>query len=780
MTSLSRRTTFPPGWAGEPLERRIALSRALLALERIVPRLWPAFGFGGFYLALALTGLFQIIAWPGQALLMAATITAIGLSLENGFRDFAWPHDIDAARRLERDNGLLHRPISERGDRMAGAAADPFAEALWKLHQARALPRKLRLALPHTDLAQRDPKGLRWYLLIALAVGVAMARSDTGARLIGAFDSGAGAAASIDAWVDPPPYTGVPLIALHPGDGPITVPQGSVVRLRVHGAPRRPGLAAGPNQAPRFAGEDGEYASNFVIAHDARVRVRVGGHAIGKWDIRAAPDARPVIAFTGKPKATAQLATDFAFKGSDDYGVTRVRAILKPHGKPGKPLVVDLPLPQVSAKQVALDSYVDLTGHPYAGLMVDARLEARDATGQTGLSAPVTFKLPARVFTDPLARALVEQRQHLATSDAAGKRIVGMTLDALSIGPERFYDNRNDIFLAIRNAFFGVQNARQQADYAKVEDLLWQTALKLERGGLLSAAEELRKLQRMLAAALASGAPQDVVDELLKRYNEAMQRYLQAMQANPGALNQQPIPPGAKTLGEDDIQTLMKMIQQLSQAGDRKQAAQLLAMLQSMLENLHMSQGGSGQSAQNKALNQQMQKFGALMGKQRALLDKTFRQRQGQGDPKDGGAQGLAQQQGNLQKELQDAMKGMDPKAAGKLGEAGRAMSEAQKSLAQGDMANAGNAQNQALEALRQGAQQLAQAAQEAQDGQQAGGRDPLGRGNSPLGDSGVKIPGPDEIARAREILQELRRRAAQMNRPQQERDYLDRLLKAF
>ncbi|HEU4550898.1 MAG TPA: DUF4175 family protein, partial [Rhizomicrobium sp.] len=60
------------------------------------------------------------------------------------------------------------------------------------------------------------------------------------------------------------------------------------------------------------------------------------------------------------------------------------------------------------------------------------------------------------------------------------------------------------------------------------------------------------------------------------------------------------------------------------------------------------------------------------------------------------------------------------------------------------------------------------------------GGRDPLGRGNSPLGNSGVKIPGPDEIARAREILQELRRRAAEMNRPQQERDYLDRLLKAF
>jgi hypothetical protein len=458
-----------------------------------------------------------------------------------------------------------------------------------------------------------------------------------------------------------------------------------------------------------------------------------------------------------------------------------VHAILKPHGRPGKALVVDLPLPEASAKQVAMHSYVDLTGHPYAGLSVDARLEARDATGQSGLSDTVTFRMPARVFTGPLARALVEQRQRLATSDAAGKRIVGVTLDALSIGPERFYDNRNDIFLAIRNAFFGVQNARKEADYTRVEELLWQTALKLERGGLLSAAEELRKLQRMLAAALVSGAPQDVIDELLKRYNEAMQRYLEAMQANPGATNQQPLPPDAKTLGEDDVQTLMKMIQQLSAAGDRKQAAQLLAMLQSMLENLRMTQGnGAGQGAQNKALNQQMQKFGELMGKQRALLDKTFRERQGQGDPKDGGAQGLAQQQRDLQKELQDAMKGMDPKAAGKLGEAGRAMSEAQQSLGRGDMANAGNAQNQALEALRQGAQQLAQAAQESQDGRQAGGRDPLGRGNSPLGNSGVKIPGPDEIARAREILQELRRRAAEMNRPQQERDYLDRLLKAF
>ena len=36
------------------------------------------------------------------------------------------------------------------------------------------------------------------------------------------------------------------------------------------------------------------------------------------------------------------------------------------------------------------------------------------------------------------------------------------------------------------------------------------------------------------------------------------------------------------------------MIQKLSQAGERQKAAQLLAMLQSMLENMRMTQSGKG------------------------------------------------------------------------------------------------------------------------------------------------------------------------------------------
>ena len=97
--------------------------------------------------------------------------------------------------------------------------------------------------------------------------------------------------------------------------------------------------------------------------------------------------------------------------------------------------------------------------------MVDGHLEARDAIGQKGVSAPVTFQLPARVFTDPLARALIEQRQHLATSDAAGRKIVLLTLDALTIAPEHFYEGKNDIFLALRSAFERRQERQDRRRY---------------------------------------------------------------------------------------------------------------------------------------------------------------------------------------------------------------------------------------------------------------------------------------------------------------------------
>ncbi len=790
MTSSLPKTASPAGWRTDPLStarvsRTTGLARFVLAVERVTPALWPAIGIIGVYFAAALFGLFLVIPWIVQSLLLALAITATGLALDNGFRDVRWPSWQDAARKLERDSILAHRPISEGDDRLLAGGGDPLAMALWARHQSRSLPDRLHVAWPNPDFDSRDPWRLHLVLLILLAASLIVARGDWRARLTGAFDSGAAAGVSLDAWVDPPPYTGLAPIYLPAGERQvIAVPFGSVLNLRAHGAAHAPGVSIGDMHPPRFAGEAGEYAATAKLTHDGRVRVQASGHRIGAWTLRVIPDRVPAIAFTAPPSVTERDAVKFAFKASDDYGVVSARVVIRPHGKPGAPLIVDLPL--APAKTVAETSYSDLTGHPYAGLMVDAHLEARDGAGQVGMSKAVTFRLPERVFTDPLARALIEQRQALATSvDRAGRRAVADMLNALTIAPDKFYADQPSVYAGIRAAYWGVRSARAQADIDHVELLLWQIAMAIEQKGMLTAANSLRELQALITAALAAHAPQPVIDQLLQRYNQAMQRYMEALLQNSqnGKSQQQATDPNAKNINGNDLEQMMKAIQQLAASGNREAAAQMLAALQNMLENMQIAKSASGNGQggeqQNSELNQAIQQYGELMGQQRALMDKTLRQQQGNGDPKDGGAQGLAKQQDQVRQKLNQAMQKMGKRGEA-LGKAGKAMDEAQKSLNGKDLSNASNAENNALSELRKGADELAKEMQNSGNGNQTGGReDPLGRGENGPGNM-IKLPDANDLARARDILNELRRRAGQRSRPPEELDYLDRLLKEF
>ena len=140
-------------------------------------------------------------------------------------------------------------------------------------------------------------------------------------------------------------------------------------------------------------------------------------------------------------------------------------------------------------------------------------------------------------------------------------------------------------------------------------------------------------------------------------------------------------------------------------------------------------------------------------------------------------------------KELEGKGLATDPS----LGDAGEEMGSAEGQLGQGDANRAFNAQGRALEALRKGAQSMAEQMMQGQGGpgQQPGTRpnqsagqedtDPLGRPTrSRRYDPGsnVRVPGEIEAQRARRVLEELRRRIGEPARPQEELDYLERLLR--
>jgi uncharacterized protein (TIGR02302 family) len=156
--------------------------------------------------------------------------------------------------------------------------------------------------------------------------------------------------------------------------------------------------------------------------------------------------------------------------------------------------------------------------------------------------------------------------------------------------------------------------------------------------------------------------------------------------------------------------------------------------------------------------------------------------------------QGRFDDLGKRQSELRDTLQGLIDRFRGEganapdqFNDAGDAMGEAKDALEDENLGRAAEEQGRALEQLREGAQSLAEQMQanDNQEGQAQGesGRDPLGRpdrSNRPDLGLSVKVPDQIDIQRAREVLDELRRRLGDPSRPAIELDYLERLIRSY
>ncbi|HEX2448331.1 MAG TPA: TIGR02302 family protein [Methyloceanibacter sp.] len=150
---------------------------------------------------------------------------------------------------------------------------------------------------------------------------------------------------------------------------------------------------------------------------------------------------------------------------------------------------------------------------------------------------------------------------------------------------------------------------------------------------------------------------------------------------------------------------------------------------------------------------------------------------------------------GSRQQELRDRLQSLIDRFRIEGGEppdefkgAQEAMRDATEAIDQGNLEGATQQQSLALDKLRKGAQSLAEQMMEngesqASQGPGNNGRDPLGRpdrSNRPDLGLSVKVPDEIDIQRAREVLDELRRRLGDPSRPTIELDYLERLIKPF
>lgn len=619
------------------------------------------------------------------------------------------------------------------------------------------------------------------------------------------------------------------------------VPEGSTLFAQVHGGRNAPRLKVGTKTGEFSVLGGDSFQARAALREPVKVVIEQNHNELASWTFAVVPDEPPGIALKDRPAQSERGALRLAYHVTDDYGVVSARATItraapppestergnegEPSEQPpaAEPIEVPLPLPGGKVTDADAATYHDLTAHPWAGTEVTMTLEAKDGAGQTGTSEPVTFVLPERKFKNEVARTIVAQRKAL-TLHPKERRVVAVALARIDEEPDKFHGDIV-VYMALNSAIGRLLLDRTNAAIPDVQSLLWDTALRIEDDGASLAQRDLRDIQNQLRDALAKGADAKDIQRLLEKLQQAMDRYLDAMsraeQPNEQQGEQPPGDQSSQGYRSEDLRDMLDKARQLAEMGDREGARQMLQKLQDILENLQAPQ--QAQSPPQSQARQALQDLQNLIKRQQNLLDKTYRNAQqralqtpgqpqpGQGPGKpgpkpgergqkgeteQGGAGGDAAEQEQLRSSLGDTMLKFGDilgKIPGELGRAERAMRESSEALKQGSPQGAVEPQTKALDQLQQAVesvrQEMAKQNQGSPDqggqGRNDQGRDPLGRPRQDRGGQGadtgnVHIPEQMELRHAREILDELRKRAGEPDRPPVERDYIDRLLPEY
>jgi len=862
-----------PGRIPDPQEPATGALAALLKRARAAllwEALWPPLAaFGSILL------LFLSVSWLGLWLVVPPAVRAGGVALFVALGLIALlpllrlrvPSRAEELARIDRESGAAHRPATALFDDLAISPEDPVTKALWQAHREKieAQAKRLRAGSPKPHLALRDPRALRFLAILLALVGFVVAGPHRGDRLLSGFDwqnfGFSMVPPRLDAWVAPPAYTGRAPIFLTAqssadsavlSDDPVrAVPEGSVLVVRSTNGeaeisaadglkllpvepPKKgdkPAAVAQPKEVAQPAASDAVNENRFTLAGEGTVRVELGGQD-RSWRFRTIPDAPPKIAFDAPPGTTEKGALTLRYNAEDDYGITQAQAIIVPQtsmltgGPTSHPLygAPDVHLPVPGGRGGHAVANAALADHPWAGAKVRITLRVRDEAGHEGRSETVDAVMPERSFTQPLARALVEQRRNLAL-DANSRDRVEEALNALSLFPEVF-NMEAGVYLGLRAAYTRLDTARSDDDLRSTCDLLWEMALQLEDGDLSRTEADLKSAIKALQDALQRGASDEEIAKLMDQLKSALAQHLQelAKRAQEGR-GEQAMSPDTKMITPQDLAGMLKRMEDLARGGNRQAAQDLLSQLDNLMQNLRPG-GGQGANPAEQALDE----LGNIIRDQSRLRDRTFRQDgqqqngqqgQGQGERQEGrgdqqgqrsgqhpgqrggqqqggrgeNGRGLSQEQGRLRERLDSLMQQMDGlglEGDPAFGDAGKAMGDAQGQLGKGETGQALENQAQALEALRRGARSMAERmAEQAGPGGGGGGvrgnrlsgedTDPLGRpSRARRFDPGTSVRVPGEIAaeRARKILEELRRRVSDPTRSQEEIDYLERLLR--
>ena len=801
------------------------LARAVLVWEQVWLAVWPFVAMAGIFLAIVLFDLLPLLPVWFHFIVLLGFAAAFIYSIKEAWTRIHFVSEDAARHRLELDSGFKHRPLTALEDRLLSGENDPNAQKLWVLHLERMAKatRALKVRIPSPGLPSRDPLALRAVVLFMVVIAFAVGHRDAAARferaLMPSIERISDAALDISVWLTPPAYTGKAPVFIKwtpKTKAPVVrIPEGTALFAQVAGVRATPKLKAG-NKISAFTAIDPKqpekgHRIETTVESGTRLAVEIAGKERAVWPLELIADHPPVINFDGKPQGTTSSQLQVPYLTEDDYGITEIRLHVKrADGKtaggppPGGTEGLLLSTVGIGKKKIQGVNLQDLTSHPWAGLTVELQLSAQDGRKQEGRSKIFELEMPERLFTHPVAKEIIEQRKKLVagTDDVRGD--VSTALDVISGRPWRFRED-TAIYLVLRVASSRLLYDQGAFAIHSVQKMLWDTALRLEDGNYSLAEKDLQNAQEALNKAIQDGAPAEEIQRLMKELKKALENYLAAVRdmiRQHGAAKI-PLDSAVKMLGGDDLRRLLQDAQELAKTGAMAAARQMLNQLQRMLQGLR-SGLRFGKSAKNARQAQKfMRSLNKITKKQQQLLDQTFRFLRDGPELGQTGKWTKAERNGREQTAVRrklgalmlkfDKLMGGIPK---NFGNAERAMGQAAKALKLQRPGAAFPSQTQAVEQLRRATDSMTQRMARQmglllgmpltgiRKGLPGPNDDPFGRsmgeGFGNVDEEEDIIPDKVETQKAYKILKELRRRAGQRRRPEEERDYINRLLRQF
>ncbi len=554
----------------------------------------------------------------------------------------------------------------------------------------------------------------------------------------------------------------------------------------------QPTLTA-PDGARDFTeSSENSYVLSTAIEQSGEWRISVWGNDRLTLNIELVPDKAPNLSFVSSPAITRRDHVRLDYTANDDYGLAKLDLVITPAPDDGsydqygpiEKIVIDVRGEGIS--QTAMPTriegprFIDLVAHPWAGLPVNIQLVSQDNAGQTGQSDIRSLMLPEREFTHPVAQKLIAIRRGLLRYPERALEMHQAILPIL-YAPQAF-NGHIGVFLALSVAENRLAaNLHDRAVHQDVAGLLWHIAEEVERGSYGIAERNLMEAEERLLEALQNpDITETEIARLIEEYRQALNEYLAALTRESPQMGEDQ-PEASATLEQQDLSRIIDQIDALMRAGARDQARQLIDRLRELVENMQVTTGEGGMDI-TSTLREMLDGMRDLARRQQDLMN------QGDNSSAQSGPVPRANQQQGLADDATDIMNSPGINQFGDVSGMNTvidAMRGAADALGHNRSHEALQFQRQAMEALQQGIGEisralegLSQMAPMLEDLEGTGRRDPLGR---PVGGDGTTIiPDVNTLERAWRILQELRRRSGDPDRPQIEQEYIDRLLKRF